>query len=84
MVPVGVACSLNQELMKGHEMAVSHEEASAFNAKLELCNIREWLGRLRGKVDVEIERLNVVLNNLKSSGSGQGTSNLKSFGLICY
>ena len=65
-----VAWSELEELPKRHERVVN---LSAFNAKQELCSIREWLGRLRGEVDARIVRLDVVLSNLKETGSGQGS-----------
>jgi hypothetical protein len=68
-VLAGVACSLIPELPKRLKRAVNNE-MSAFNAKQELCSIREWLGQLRGELDAGIERLDVVLNMLKSPWSG--------------
>ena len=62
--------SLIPDVLKRREGAGS-TVLSAFNAKQELCSIREWLGQLRDEVDVGIERLNVVINTLKVDGSGQ-------------
>ena len=42
-VPAGVACTLIPELLTRHEGAGSNG-MPAFNAKQELCSIREWLG----------------------------------------
>jgi hypothetical protein len=67
----GVECSLDQGLPKGLVRAVSLEGVSAFNSMLELRSIREWLCRLRGEVDAGMERLDVVINHLKFSGSRQ-------------
>ena len=72
MLSVGVTCSLNHELVKGLEGAINHTRVSAFNANQELCNLREWLRRLKGEVDVGLERLEVVFNKLESTGLGQG------------
>jgi acetylglutamate kinase len=40
---IRVTSSSSHELVKGLKGAVNHTEVSAFNAKLELCNIKEWL-----------------------------------------
>jgi hypothetical protein len=43
----------------------------AFNATVELLNCREWLRRIRGEVDVGLQRLDLVLKDLDVSGLGQ-------------
>jgi hypothetical protein len=43
----------------------------AFNATVELLNCREWLRRIRGEVDVGLQRLDLVLKDLVASGPGQ-------------
>ena len=68
MLYVRATSSSNHTLVKGLEGAVNHTGVFAFNAKLELCNIREWLRQLRGEMDIGLERLDVVLNNLESIG----------------
>ena len=71
MLSVGLTCSSNHELVKGLEGAVNHTGVvSVFNANLELCNLREWLRWLKGKVDVGLERLEVVFNKLESTRPG--------------
>ena len=39
---------------------------------MELCNFRELLRRLKGEVDVGLERLDVMTNNMEMIGPGQG------------
>jgi hypothetical protein len=43
----------------------------AFNATVELLNCREWLRRIRGEVDVGLQRLDLVLKDLVAPGPGQ-------------
>jgi hypothetical protein len=43
----------------------------AFNATVELLNCREWLRRIRGEVDVGLQRLDRVLKDLDVYGPGQ-------------
>jgi hypothetical protein len=64
--------SSNHELLKGREGAVNHAGQSTFNVNLELCNFRELLRRLKGEVDVGLERLDVVIKNMEIIGPGQG------------
>jgi hypothetical protein len=50
---------------------VKGREEISLNAKLELGCLREWLSRIRGKVDASLVRVDTVLNVLESDGLGQ-------------
>jgi hypothetical protein len=71
---VGVACLSNHRQVIGREGAVSDKGVSAFNAKVELFNCREWLRRPRGEVDAGLQRLDGLLKDMDVFGPGQGQS----------
>ena len=54
------------------EEAVSEKGVSAFNAKVELYNCREWLKRIRGEVDAGLQRLDLLLKNVDITRPGKG------------
>jgi hypothetical protein len=58
-----------EELPKRHMSAVS---LSAINDKQELCNLRDWLEQLRGKVVAGIGRLDALISNLILTDSEKG------------
>ncbi|KAE7997415.1 hypothetical protein FH972_002054 [Carpinus fangiana] len=57
-----------EEMPKRQVSAVS---LTTINAKQELCNFRDWLGRLRGEVEAGIGRLDEVISNLNITEAGQ-------------
>jgi hypothetical protein len=54
------------------EEAVSDKGVFALNAIAELCNYREWLGKIRGEVDVGLQKLDLLLRDVDFNGPGQG------------
>jgi hypothetical protein len=69
---VEVACMSTQGQMILREEAVNDKGVSAFNAKVELYNCREWLKRIRGEVDAGLQRLDMLLKDVDITGPGQG------------
>jgi hypothetical protein len=62
----GVACSVNNQLVKGRE----------FNAIMELGYCREWLRFLRSEMDAGLGRIDAALKVLEHSGPVQGNNDL--------
>jgi hypothetical protein len=54
------------------EEVVFDKEVSAFNAKVELYNCREWLKIIRGEVDAGLQMLEMLLRAVDFNGLGQG------------
>ena len=70
--PVEMACLSNQGQLILREEAISEKGVSAFNAKVELYNCREWLKRIRGEVDAGLQRLDLLLMNVDITKPGKG------------
>ena len=69
---MGVVCLSTQGQVIRREGAVSDKGVSAFNAKVELHNYREWLRRLRGEVDAGLQRLDRLFKDMAVTGPGPG------------
>jgi hypothetical protein len=69
---VEVACLPIPGKVLLREEAVSDKGVFAFNAKVELYNCREWLKRIKGEVDVGLQKLDTLLRDVDFNGPGQG------------
>jgi hypothetical protein len=65
-----VACLPNQGKVILREEVVRDKGVSAFNAKVELYNCKEWLKRIRGEVDAGLQRLDMLLKDVDITGPG--------------
>jgi hypothetical protein len=66
-----VACLPRQGKQPSREKIDRDMGVLALNAKVELLNCREWLRRIRGEVDADLQRLDLFLMDMEFSRPGQ-------------